>query len=74
MFISYAYNKFPEDYIPTIFDGYSATIKVGRKRISLGLWDTAGQSGKDATKMMHDTYIYILPVLLCTKCYMLYVK
>lgn len=47
LLISYANNKFPEDYVPTVFDNYVVNVTAGDKQIELGLWDTAGQEEYD---------------------------
>eukprot|EP01128_Nolandella_sp_AFSM9_P006465 TRINITY_DN3331_c0_g1_i3.p1 TRINITY_DN3331_c0_g1~~TRINITY_DN3331_c0_g1_i3.p1 ORF type:complete len:297 (-),score=69.29 TRINITY_DN3331_c0_g1_i3:58-948(-) len=41
---TFALGCLPTDYVPTTFDNYSGVYNLEGREISLGLWDTAGQS------------------------------
>ncbi|EAX92716.1 RAS-related protein racG, putative [Trichomonas vaginalis G3] len=41
--ISYTQNKFPDGYVPTVFDNYNTKLEVDKTVIDLNLWDVSGQ-------------------------------
>ena len=63
LLISYTSNKFPSQYVPTVFDNYAVTVLIGGEAHTLGLFDTAGQ--EDYDKLRPLAYPHADVVLLC---------
>ena len=63
LLLSYTTSSFPSEYVPKIFDNYSANVMVEDQQINLELWDTAGH--EDYKKMRPLSYSEANVFVLC---------
>ncbi|CAD8198885.1 unnamed protein product [Paramecium pentaurelia] len=50
--LTYTQDRFPIDYIPTVFENYSNVICVDNTQVQLSLWDTAGQESYERLRLL----------------------
>jgi len=63
LLIAFATGEFPTEYVPTVFENYSAKMKINDTAVFLHLWDTAGQEDYDRLRPL--SYPDSDVVLLC---------
>lgn len=63
LLVSYAQQKFPEIYVPTVFENYVTNVSCpDGKVIELALWDTAGQEEYDRLRPLSYPDVDVLLV------------
>ncbi|KIW00422.1 uncharacterized protein PV09_07952 [Verruconis gallopava] len=70
LLISYAEGRFPEKYVPTVFENYitHTTVPGTHKPIELALWDTAGQEEYDRLRPLSYPETDLLFVCFAIDC------
>ncbi|NXI35471.1 RHOF protein, partial [Galbula dea] len=63
LLVAFAKGDFPKVYVPTVFEKYTASVRVGGKPVKLHLWDTAGQEDYDRLRPL--SYSDANVVLIC---------
>jgi len=63
LLISFSTGQFPTDYLPTVFENYTAQLKRDSGLVLLHLWDTAGQEDYDRLRPL--SYPGADVVILC---------
>ncbi|KAJ1568879.1 GTP-binding protein Rho1 [Nowakowskiella sp. JEL0078] len=62
LLIVFSEQRFPEVYVPTVFENYVAEIEVDGKQFELALWDTAGQEDYDRLRPLSypDSHVIMI--------------
>ena len=62
MLMCYTKDEFPEEYVPTVFENYSKTIRVNDEDVLVSLWDTAGQEEYESIRPLSypSTDVFLL--------------
>ena len=62
LLIVFSKDKYPEEYVPTVFENYVTDIEVDGHQVELVLWDTAGQEDYDRLRPLSypDTNVILV--------------
>ena len=73
LLLSYTTNQFPQDYVPTVFENYTAELELeqeggGRRKVQVGLFDTAGQEDFDRLRPLAypQTNVFLICYCVCS--------
>jgi len=60
--ITYVHNKFPEDYVPTVFDNYSSFMKYGDFNVTFAIWEVMNreESGRLRPLSYPETNVFLI--------------
>lgn len=59
----FAKDSYPESYVPTVFENYTASFEIEKQRIELNMWDTSGSAYYDNVRPL--AYPDADAVLIC---------
>lgn len=62
LLITYTTDKFPAEYVPTVFDNYETKLQVNDEWFTFQLWDTAGSEHYDVLRPLSysDTDVFLV--------------
>ena len=63
LLIVYSQNRFPEEYVPTVFENYVPIVDYRGQKVEFALWDTAGQEEYDRLRPL--SYPETDVILIC---------
>lgn len=66
MLVTYTTSAFPHDYVPTVFDNYTANLAYNDEKYHIELWDTAGQEDYDNIRKL--SYEFTDVYIICYSC------
>lgn len=66
LLLVYIKGTFPKDYVPTVMDNYGANLMVKNQKVTLDIWDTAGQ--EDFASIRSLSYPNSNVFIVCYSC------